>query len=339
MVERSIGTPRSSYLALLPVFIPDCAYQLGIPRAQRQYLGNWQTESTADIYTREKRNVVVDIWSKVLGKIQEVDLQPGRMVREDLAHPDWDDKPLDKPGDTESVVDSNGFELVQSDAETGLIESEGGPNSASTQHTSSSRRTRAAAKSSELLRPLFQEIFADEVAPPVGPLIVVASLRKTGNPLKRKLHLLDRDGRAVGCGWSQDLTKVSSMTKDDHDGRGISPSGSAKLTEVGSGLLLPGRRRDATSIPLFPDGDGRPCSPQLLPMAQTGTEVAHMLGALDRGILRFWGVVTPVLRLWVGHKGSPLHTALVERHKLLVLGGLPQQTVFWNQNWTHRNHK
>ena len=117
----------------------------------------------------------MEIWSKVLGKIQEVDLQPGRMVREDLAHPDWDDKPLDKPGDTESVVDSNGFELVQSDAETGLIESEGGPNSASTQHTSSSRRTRAAAKSSELLRPLFQEIFADEVAPPVGPLIVVAS--------------------------------------------------------------------------------------------------------------------------------------------------------------------
>ena len=46
------------------VFIPDCAYQLGIPRTQRQYLGNWQTESTADIYTREKRNVVVDIWGK-----------------------------------------------------------------------------------------------------------------------------------------------------------------------------------------------------------------------------------------------------------------------------------
>ena len=214
-VDQDLVTPLTWHS--FRVFIPDCAYQLGIPRAQRQYLGNWQTESTADIYTREKRNVVVDIWSKVLGKIQEVDLQPGRMVREDLAHPDWDDKPLDKPGDTESVVDSNGFELVQSDAETGLIESEGGPNSASTQHTSSSRRTRAAAKSSELLRPLFQEIFADEVAPPVGPLIVVASLRKTGNPPKRKLHLLDRDGRAVGCGWSPDLTKVSSMTKDDYD--------------------------------------------------------------------------------------------------------------------------
>jgi len=36
-------------------------------------------------------------------------------------------------------------------------------------------------------------------------------LRKTGNPPKRKLHLLDRDG------WSPDLTKVSSMTKEDYD--------------------------------------------------------------------------------------------------------------------------
>ena len=41
----------------------------------------------------------------------------------------------------------------------------------------------------------------------------------------------------------------------------------------------------------------------------------------------------------VSHKGSPLHTALVERHKFLVLGGLPQQTVFWNQNLTHRNQQ
>ena len=29
----------------------------------------------------------------------------------------------------------------------------------------------------------------------------------------------------------------------------------------------------------------------------------------------------------------------MERHKFLVLGGLPQQTVFWNQNLTHRNQQ
>ena len=50
----------------------------GFPGPRGNTLGNWQTESTADIYTREKRNVVVDIWSKVLGKIQEVDLQRGQ---------------------------------------------------------------------------------------------------------------------------------------------------------------------------------------------------------------------------------------------------------------------
>ena len=65
-VDQALVTPLTWHS--FRVFIPDCAYQLGIPRAQRQYLGNWQTESTADIYTREKRNVVVDIWSKVLGR-------------------------------------------------------------------------------------------------------------------------------------------------------------------------------------------------------------------------------------------------------------------------------
>lgn len=45
--------------------IPDCAFQLGVPRTQRQYLGNWLTESTADVYTRQKRNVVVQIWKQV----------------------------------------------------------------------------------------------------------------------------------------------------------------------------------------------------------------------------------------------------------------------------------
>ena len=47
------------------VFIPDCAFQLGISRDQRRYLGNWMTESTADVYTREKRNVVVKVWQAV----------------------------------------------------------------------------------------------------------------------------------------------------------------------------------------------------------------------------------------------------------------------------------
>ena len=73
------------------VFIPDCAFQLRIPRDQRQYLGNWTTESTADIYTREKRNVVTRVWEEVANKLPSLNLGGARLVREDLDHPDWED--------------------------------------------------------------------------------------------------------------------------------------------------------------------------------------------------------------------------------------------------------
>ena len=60
------------------------------------YLGNWLTESTADVYVREKRNVVVEIWGQVAQKVPNLNLGPGRERREDLSHPDWAD-PLPPP--------------------------------------------------------------------------------------------------------------------------------------------------------------------------------------------------------------------------------------------------
>ena len=78
------------------VFIPDCAFQMGIPRERRMYLGNWLTESTADVYVWEKRNVVVEIWGQVAQKVPNLNLGPGRERREDLNHPDWAD-PLPPP--------------------------------------------------------------------------------------------------------------------------------------------------------------------------------------------------------------------------------------------------
>ena len=69
------------------VFIPDCAFQMGLPRERRMYLGNWLTESTADVYVREKRNVVVEVWGQVAQKVPNLNLGPGRERREDLNHP------------------------------------------------------------------------------------------------------------------------------------------------------------------------------------------------------------------------------------------------------------
>ena len=97
------------------VFIPDCAFQLGISRDQRRYLGNWMTESTADVYTREKRNVVVKVWHEVANNLSEISME-GRMVREDLSHPDWEGLPLAEPSPSKkSVKDSLFSESMDDD--------------------------------------------------------------------------------------------------------------------------------------------------------------------------------------------------------------------------------
>ena len=50
----------------------------------------------ADVYTREKRNVVVSIWQReVASKVDTFNMKPGRERREDLNHPDWDEPILD----------------------------------------------------------------------------------------------------------------------------------------------------------------------------------------------------------------------------------------------------
>ena len=53
--------------------MPDCAFRAKIPRDLRQYLGNWMAESTADVYTREKRNVVCFIWEQVTSCMDKLD--------------------------------------------------------------------------------------------------------------------------------------------------------------------------------------------------------------------------------------------------------------------------
>jgi len=55
-----------------------------MPRDQRQYLGNWTTEITADIYTREKRKVVQRAWTEVADKLGKLDLPGAKLFPIDL---------------------------------------------------------------------------------------------------------------------------------------------------------------------------------------------------------------------------------------------------------------
>ena len=155
----------------------------------------------------------MDIWGKVLSRLRDINLGPGKEVREDLSHEDWDDKSA--PSDHGSPVKSGSFHLVSEDEHTEK-QSEA-PDSGKSKPSTGMARSEVPSSSDLPRQKLFQVVPADEVLPPVGPLIVVASLRKTGNPPKRKLHLLDREGRAVGCGWSPDLSKISSMGKEDYE--------------------------------------------------------------------------------------------------------------------------
>ncbi len=104
------------------------------------------------------------------------------------------------------TVVTNGHQLIYEEPESFRIVSVGprqnqpledseGFHSGQSKAASSSRKEVSTTRTDPLQRHLFQEVRADEVPPPVGPLVVVASLRKTGNPAKRKLHLL-------GCGWT-----------------------------------------------------------------------------------------------------------------------------------------
>ena len=148
--------------------------------------------------------MVFDIWGKVLSRLRDINLDPGKEVREDLSHEDWDDKP--GPSDYGSPAKSGSFHLVSED-EHPEKQSED-PDSGKSKPSTGTARSEEPSHSDLPRQKLFQVVPADEVLPPVGPLIVVASLRKTGNPPKRKLHLLDREGKAVGCGWSPDLSKI-----------------------------------------------------------------------------------------------------------------------------------
>ena len=163
------------------VFIPDCAFQLGISRDQRRYLGNWMTESTADVYTREKRNVVVKVW-------HEVKPSPSKKsVKESLFSESLDEgltvisPPKDQPP---PVLEEDGSGEIQ---EVPPLPEE--------QDSTIPSKTPA-----------------DKLGPPHGPLRVVASSRKSGPTGTYKIHLLTVDHKAVGCGWQPTALKA----QDDH---------------------------------------------------------------------------------------------------------------------------
>ena len=91
------------------VFMPDCAFQANIPKELRQYLGNWTSSTTADVYTRDKRNVLRKLWLDVCSKIATLNTDGSRLARVDLNHEDYDKKETEvsTPASKRSRASSN----------------------------------------------------------------------------------------------------------------------------------------------------------------------------------------------------------------------------------------
>ena len=166
------------------VLLPGLHAGLGIPRDQRQYLGNWFKESTADVYTREKRHVVCSIWDQVLQKLPSMQLEAGRAVRVDLGHEDWEDK-VECPASPKALF-KEVPDTPPSNASWDLIPAN---------------------------KPAITKMAADEVPPPRGQLTVVATTARKGPTKAYSMHLLDTDGVTVGCGWRPGPLKISELAE------------------------------------------------------------------------------------------------------------------------------
>ena len=187
------------------VFIPDCAFQMGIPQERRMYLGNWLTESTADVYVWEKRNMVVEIWGQVAQKVPNLNLGPGRERREDLNHPDWAD-PLPPPAVDITDAGPEGRE--------DQIEREGEASPSVSSGSAPSARSWSVVEHEPGDTPVkAKDLFP---ATPDLPLRVVAAVKRTGNAGQSRIHLLNVEGTAVGCGWRPAASKVQELSVLDY---------------------------------------------------------------------------------------------------------------------------
>ena len=74
LADQGIDDDTLSQITLgsMRVWMPDLAYQAGVARDRRRYLGRWAFDTTADVYTREHRAVVHDIWEEVLQKMPQL---------------------------------------------------------------------------------------------------------------------------------------------------------------------------------------------------------------------------------------------------------------------------
>ena len=73
------------------VWLPEFANKMNVPREERAFLGRWAEEAMADVYTREQRHKVTELWKKAQankGVMQSMEPVPTDMDHEHYAEKD-----------------------------------------------------------------------------------------------------------------------------------------------------------------------------------------------------------------------------------------------------------
>ena len=185
------------------VFVPDCAYQLGFPRDQRQYLGNWTTETTAGIYTRDKRNVVEKVWKAVGGQDGYPQAGQPHCAASDWPQPRRLGRPDPGPGRCQTGAGHGGPWHARSSC--GGCSNDRKPPQQAAPDAHNGREPRDVATDPGWIT----------TPPPLGPLRVMSSSKKSRATNQYTVHLLTQEGKAVGCGWEPPSTKALDLSPED----------------------------------------------------------------------------------------------------------------------------
>ena len=126
---------------------------------------------------------------------------PTALRRIDLNHEDWDD-PTPGQDDVRRELDMEVLDTPDHPVE----------DAAMTGSHSKRRRTPTTAGSLGTWQLIRDD---QQLPPPLGPLRVVSSSKKSRATNQYTVHLLTQEGKAVGCGWEPPSTKALDLSPED----------------------------------------------------------------------------------------------------------------------------
>jgi hypothetical protein len=205
------------------VWAADMAYQMNIDRSLRKYIGNWAHESTADVYTREHRTVICNIWDIITKGIHKNEaLTHSRTVPEDLEHEFWETGPAATSAE-DLIPEKDGLETEEQKERNRKMDNSKLTYFEVTNQAAEEDLRRK--KKPKPAMPMDEDGFgpartpADKIPAPHGPATVAVNKKPTGKDRTVKIHLFTPNRRAIGCGWTPRANQVESIVESDYDSK------------------------------------------------------------------------------------------------------------------------